>query len=302
MTSAVCATAGARVTDPDLRLTAYVFERMFGEAPDGLRHVPGALTLLGGGEGHALTVGLRWGVTVALAPGPTDLRSMNHHSDRYTDAQGEPPDWAAPALRALTAHKVAGARMVVNRELPLETGLLNGGETYCVVSQALHDLHGTEAAADCDPTSRLGHLTALHARPGQALLLRGDAVERLPCDLAKAGLRLLVMDLGIDRTLPVVHSRLLALTAAAALRAGDLGAFGALLSAGHVRGEFAFDLALDTACGAGALGGLAIGRCVVALAPVRAVPQIRKSVQTMLHGLGERPPRFLTAVPSGPRA
>jgi hypothetical protein len=191
--------------------------------------------------------------------------------------------------------------MVLNRELPIETGLLNGGETYCAVSQALHDLYGTEASMACDPSSVPGHLTALHARPGKALLLQGDYVELLPCDLAGAGLRLLVMDLGVDRSLPTACGRLLVLTAAAALRSGDLAVFGALLTEAHVRGEFVFDLALDTARESGALGGLVVGRCVVALAPVRAVPRIRKSMKAMLHGLAKRPPRFLTAVPSGAR-
>jgi hypothetical protein len=302
MTATLCARPAEPVDDPDLRLTAYVFERVFGDAPCRLRHVPGALTLLGDGRGVALTVGLPWGVIVALGEGPTDLYSMNHQSNRYAETGGASPDWAAPALRALGTQEVAGARMVVNRELPMETGLLNGGETYCAVSQALHDLYGTETSVACDTASAPGHFTALHARPGRALLLQGDRVESLPCDLARAGLRLLVMDLGVDRLLPGGRGRLLALTAAAALRSGDLAAFGALLTEGHVRGEFVFDLALDTARDAGAFGGLVIGRCVVALAPVAAVPRIRKSVKAMLHGLAKRPPRFLTAVPSGPRA
>jgi hypothetical protein len=290
------------VADAEIERTASRFEQVFGDEPGCVRHVPGALTLLSDGGSHALTVGLPWGVVCALGAGPTEIFSMNHDPGRFRPAEGEAvPDWTDPALAALRAHDVAGARMVVNCELPVQMGLFSGGETYSAVSAALRDLHGTEASVTCGASSDPGHLSASRARAGKALLVRGDGVDRLPCDLAGAGMRLLIMDLGVPRMLPRGDGRLLVLTAASALRSGDLAAFGVLLSEGHVRGEFVFDLALDTALEAGALGGLVVGRCLVTLVPAAAVLHVRKNVKGMLHGLAARPPRFLTAVPSGPR-
>ncbi|MFI0350517.1 hypothetical protein [Actinomadura sp. 9N407] len=280
-----------RAADPDMRMTAYVYERVFGEAPGCVRHVPGALTLM---EEPALTIGLPWGVIAAVGPGPTDVYSMNHHTDRYTG--GQPPKWAVPAVAALRAHDALETRVVVHRELPFETGLSNGAETSCAVSQAVRDLYGLPGAPiPYDPAST----TTLHAAPGQALLVTGETVQRLPCDLARAGLRLLIMDLGVDRTHPPAHGH--AERAASALRAGDLAAFGAALTRAHTTSDAPFDLALDAAQGAGALGGLVVGRCAVAVVPLQAVPRVRQRVQQALTGHVRRPPRFLTAVPSGRR-
>ncbi|MEW2359820.1 hypothetical protein [Spirillospora sp. NPDC029432] len=269
-------------------MTAYVFERVFGAAPRAVRHVPGALTLLDG-----LTVGLPWGVVAAAGPGPTGVHSMNHRAAPYTG--GPAPGWAGPAVAALRAHGALESRVAVHRELPFATGLSSGAETFSAVSQALQDLYGLPPVPCGDPAG----VTARHARPGEALLLSGEGAERLPCDLAAAGLRLLVMDPGAGRSLPSApgHGE----RAAAALRAGDLDAFGAVLTSARTRGEPVFDTVLDAARAAGALGGLAVGRCAVALVPLEAVPAVRRRVNAALDGLAGRPPRFLTAVPSGPR-
>jgi hypothetical protein len=283
-----------------------VFERVFGKPPGSVRHVPGALTLLNGGPGpgggRSLTVAIPWGAIVAVGTGPLDLYSMNHHADRHTE--GEPPAWAAPALSALRVHDVPTAQMVVNRELPAQTGLLQGAETFCAVSQALQDIQGRPAPA-LDPASAPcdvpAYMTGLHARSGHALLVKGDhGVEHLPCDLAGKGLRFLIIETGAMDEIPEARCHpLLVETAAAALRARDLEAFGALLDSGHVRGEPALDRALDAAREAGAIGGLVVGRCAVALVPVTAVRRVRKSVKAGLAGSGRRTPRFLTTVPAG---
>jgi hypothetical protein len=274
-------------------MTAYVYERVFGEPPRCARHVPGALTLLES-PGRALTVGLPWGSIAALGPGPTDLYSMNHHGDRYTG--GPVPEWATHPVAALRAHDALQTRVVVQRELPAETGLSSGAETYCAVSRALYDLDGLPPVPfPYDPA----RTTALHAATGQALLVAGGDVERLPFDLARAGLRLLIMDLGVDRPAPAASG--LTERGASALRAGDLAAFGSVLDQARLRGEPSFDIALDAANEAGALGGLVIGRCAVSLVPLKAVPHARQRVKQALTGLVRRPPRFLTAVPAGPR-
>ncbi|MFC5750030.1 hypothetical protein [Actinomadura rugatobispora] len=300
--------AVAEPAAPDIRITAYVFERIFGRPPGSVRHAPGALTLLSSGPGpqgpgpgeRSLTVAVPWGAIVAVGEGPLDLYSMNHHADRHTE--GEPPAWAVPALRALEAHDVPAAQMVVNRELPAQTGLLQGAETFCAVSQALQDINGHQAPSppsvpDGDPA----YLTGLRARSGHALLLRGDhGVEQIPCDLAGEGLRFLIIETGANEEPPEARCHpLLVETAAAALRGRDLEAFGALLDRGHARGEPSLDRALDTAREAGALGGMVVGRCAVALVPVTAVRRVRKNVKAGLAGSTRRPPRFLTTVPAG---
>ncbi|XVQ08967.1 hypothetical protein ACQP1W_41500 [Spirillospora sp. CA-255316] len=284
-----------------------MFERVFGEPPGSVRHVPGALTLLNSGPGpggRSLSVAIPWGAIVAVGAGPLDLYSMNQHADRHTE--GEPPAWAAPALRALRVHDVATAQMVVNCELPAQTGLLQGAETFCAVSQALQDIHGRSAPAldaASAPYDDPAYMTGLYARSGHALLVKGDhGVEHLPCDLAGKGLRLLIIETGVKEKPPEARCHpLLVETAAAALRGRDLEAFGALLDSGHVRGEPALDRALDAAREAGALGGLIAGRCAVALVPVTAVRRVRKNVKASLAGSARRPPRFLTTVPAGHR-
>ena len=274
--------------------------------------MPGTLHLLRGG-GCALTAAIPWGAIAAVGEGPLDLYSMNHHADRHTEKDrggpgepGDPPAWTAPALAALHACGVRAARIVVNRELPAQTGLLRGAETFCAVSQALGEIHGRPvpswaAAYGDDPA----YVTGLHARAGHALFVRGrggsGGIEHVPCDLAAEGLRFLIIETGLTEGPPPGKDRpsLLVEAAAAALRAGDMEVFGALLDDGHVRGEPVLDRALDAAREAGALGGLVAGHCAVALVPVAAVRRVRERVKARLAGSVRRPPRFLTAVPAG---
>ncbi|MFG2003033.1 hypothetical protein ACGFNU_28125 [Spirillospora sp. NPDC048911] len=300
--------------EPEVRITAHIFERAYGSAPAGVWRAPGALTLLGGQP--ALAVALPWGVIVALAAtgdGSAAFYSMNHHTDAFSVghgrlpsalASGGVPEWARAAAEALIAYDGPGTRVMVNRELPAQMGLLTGDETACAVELGLRELHEADGRP-CDasprpsprPSISASYATALNARAKHALLL-SDKIEHLPFDLVTAGLRLLIMDVGCAGAPSPRQDGSLAERAAAALRAGDIAGLGPLLTEAHVRGEPLLDLALDAAHDAGALGGLAIGRCGVALVPMAGVPGIRAAVTSRLAGRARRPPRFLTAVPA----
>lgn len=283
-------------TAPDMRLTAYVFERVFGTAAAAVKRAPAVLHLLDG-----LAVALPWGAVVAggrTEDGTVDLYSMNHHTDRFTASPNgralspaDAPHWAAEPVTALNAHSspVPGTRLVVNRELPAEMGLFTGTETVRATTLVLEKLHGPSATGGTAPCARRSH----------ALLTTPDGVEHLPCDLAAAGLRLLIADIATRPVLaPVPAPERLVRRAAAALREGRPADLGPLLTEAHTFGDPTPDLSLRTAVDAGALGGRAIGACIVAVAPMAAVPRIRGRVTAVLTPHLGRPPRYLTALPA----
>ncbi|RFU40995.1 hypothetical protein DZF91_14160, partial [Actinomadura logoneensis] len=254
-------------------------------------------------RGPALAVALAWGAVVAVGPHPdggVDLFSMNHHTDRCTSLDAA-PDWAAGAVEALRAHAdpPPAVRMVVDCELPAETGLLSGAETVCAAAMALGDLHGPPLASGPSAATP-EYLAALHSRAGHALLITADGPEQVPFDLHAAGLRLLLIDVGAtERAIPAETDPGLVERAAAALRAGYPAGLGPLLTEVHVPGRPTLDLALSAARDAGALGGRALGRCAVALVPLADVPRVRAEVVGRLDGHTHRAPRFLTAVATG---
>lgn len=283
--------------DPEVRVTAHVYERAYGAAPTGAWRAPGGMVLLNGTR-SSLGVALPWGVIIAAGvtdDGSTELYSMNHHADRFSIgrgrlptalASGAVPAWAVPTVEALIAQDAPGVRLVVNCELPAATELLTGAETACVVSMALETLCGKPEL----PNDSASYNVARHAREAHALL----GQEHLPCDLTAAGLRLLIMDVGVPSG---PGARTVEDLPVAALRAGDLPALGPALTEAHIPGEPTLDTALAAALSAGALGGLAVGRCAVALVPMAAVPEVRATVTAALSS-ARRPPRFLTAVPA----
>jgi hypothetical protein len=284
--------------DPEVRVTAHVFERAYGTAPAGAWRAPGGMVLLHGTP--SLGVALPWGVIIAagVTDGSTELYSMNHHADRFSIgrgrlptalASGAVPAWAVPTVEALIAQGAPGVRLVVNCELPAATELLTGAETACVVSMVLETLCGRPEP----PNDSASYNVARHAREAHALI----GLEHVPCDLTAAGLRLLIMDVGVPSGPGARTEGDIALRGAAALRAGDLPALGPLLTEAHVPGEPTLDTALAAAAEAGALGGLAVGRCAVTLVDMTAVPKVRAAVTTALSS-ARRPPRFLTAVPA----
>ncbi|MEV5572816.1 hypothetical protein AB0L06_22450 [Spirillospora sp. NPDC052269] len=330
--------------DPEIRITAHMYERVFGVPPATLRRAPGGLTLLGGPppppppsadappttaahtppSAPALAVALAWGAIVAAGPNPdggVDLYSMNRHTERCTSLD-DVPEWAVHVVEALRAHAdpPPPARMVVDRELPAETGLLSGTEVVCAAAMALGDLHGPPAASVPSAVAP-EYLAALHSRAGHALLITEAGPEQIPFDLAAAGLRLLIIDVGVAEEAPAATTPArgtpaggtlaggtvkasdlgqdIVESAAEALRAGYPAGLGPLLTEAHMPGRPTLDLALTAARDAGALGGRSLGRCAVALVPLAVVPRVRAEVVARLEGHVARPPRFLTAVASG---
>ncbi|MBO2453851.1 hypothetical protein J4573_42645 [Actinomadura barringtoniae] len=288
--------------DPEVRVTAHVYERAYGSAPAGAWRAPGGMVLLNGSPA-SLGVALPWGVIIAAGvtdDGSTELYSMNHHADRFSIgrgrlptalASGAVPAWAVPTVEALIAQEAPGVRLVVNCELPAATELLTGAETACVVSMVLEALCGKPEL----PNESASYNVARHAREAHALVgTEHLPAEHLPCDLTAAGLRLLIMDVGVSSG---PGARTVDALPIAALRAGNLAALGPALTEAHVPGESTLDTALAAALSAGALGGLAVGRCAVALVPMTAVPNVRATVTAALSS-ARRPPRFLTAVPA----
>ncbi|MUN36031.1 hypothetical protein [Actinomadura litoris] len=124
---------------PDLWVVGYVFEQVFGRAPETVQRVPATLALLDG-----WTVTLPWGAVAAAHrtdDGSVSLYSMNHY--RMAPVS-DMPEWAAEASAALAAFATPapGTRLLLNRELPAALGLLNGDETVQATTRALNDLHG----------------------------------------------------------------------------------------------------------------------------------------------------------------
>ncbi|REE95367.1 hypothetical protein [Thermomonospora umbrina] len=273
-------------TDPEVRLTGHVYGQEYDDVPEGAWRAPGELTLLGGPKA-ALTVALPWGAIVVAAShrGRSELYSLNHHDRRVAQAPDDLPPWARPCQRALDAAPTdAGLRMVVNRVLPHPMALLSGAETFNAVSLALRDLYGLDLPVDA-------------YAPAQAVLAcAGAEPEPVPFDLRAAGLRLVLIEVGSATGAPGPAAVTSPHEVVAA--AQDLLALGPALTRAHRWGTEPLDAALDAAVAAGALGGRAIGCCVVALAPMSRMRDIREAVTARLVGVARRPPRFLTAVPA----
>jgi hypothetical protein len=282
-------------TSPEIRMTAYVFERVHGSPPAAIHRALIGLPLLDG-----LTIALPWGTIAAAGPSSaSSLYSVNHHTDGAAPLSGPVPHWARESAAVLNSHSdpAPGTRLVINREIPAETGLLTGAETAAATFLAVQTLHGPPAG----PHPLTGHpayKTALHARAAHAVLTTPGTLQHVPFDLAAAGLRVLIIDLGArhSSTLPTPSGA--AARAAAALRTSGPSALGPLLTDAHTFGDPLPDRALRTALDAGALGGRKIGACVVTLAPTGALPKIRSALTTSLTPDLPRPPRLLTALPA----
>ncbi|WP_019631246.1 hypothetical protein [Actinomadura atramentaria] len=292
---------------PEVRRTGEVFGRVHGREPDTVRRVHGGVSLFDGADGTALALALPWGVVVAAGPsgdGRVDVRAADRPADPFAApawglaAAGPVPAWAAPAVAALVGHAVPApaVRLVLHRELPEETDLVDGGAVRCAVSLALGDVFGPPAGAAPAPSA--SYTASLRAREAHAVLVAGGEVRHLPCDLATAGLRLLVADLGPGAPPPVRAAAPPGLLdrAVATLRTGNLAELGPLLTEAHVPGASPADEALAAARDGGALGGRALGRCVVALVAAPDVPDVEAAIRARL-GIGDE--GFRVATPSG---
>jgi galactokinase len=290
--------AGRLDLDPDIRLTGYAYQEVFGQPPAVVWQVPGTVTLLASGP-LRLTVAARWGAIAAAGPQPgglVELVRMERPGDRTRlapaqAAAGTGPAWAGTGLRAART----GAAVLVNTSPPPGSGLGTGAATEAAIGLALGEL----AAAGLVPppgAAGLGPHALLGGRP-------------LPFDLAAVGLRLLVIDprvRGVPQPAPAERAPVAA--AAAALAAGDIAALGPMLTAVHhsLDRDRVQDLAVSAALAAGALGARMItdgpGRPACALLPAARLASVRAAVVAAFAAARLRPPRLLTVSPAdGPR-
>jgi galactokinase len=279
---------------PELRLTFAGYYEEFGCPPAAVWRVPGIVTLLASGPAR-LTVAVPWGAIAAAGPGEDgvlELIRMERPGERdrvpIADADTDTaavrgPAWMGGGLAAARE----GTRLLVRSDLPDGVGAGAAAAVKAAIRLCLDD----RAA---------GGGGAAHAR-GCAVL----GARRLPCELASAGLRLMLIDTRVrrdDQSPPAEDSPVAA--AAAAATAGNFALLGALLTAAHQAQprDDVQHVAVSGALRAGALGARAItdgqGRPVCALVPVEKVADVRASVCDEFARGGHRPPRFLTFTPA----
>ena len=305
--------------EPELRLTAYLYEQVFGHKPTLVTSAPGALTLFGAaGDRYALAIPLKWGATVAAAPRDDDMVDLRSGSQagkeltRPLSALAELPHWAERPLAvvstvAAAGHTLGGMSLLVGTALPEGAGMQSDVGLTSVVAAALAGLFGVDLTLG--QRSDLGDLPAQLA----SLICPDDmavqvdtwtmAAELVPCDLVGAGLRLMLIDLGDSVSTSPSGARELALAGVEVLRAGDLTALGPLFGqATSFAGDPVAAAVAAAACAAGALGsGTLPGGCLMALVPTDRLSPVRAAVTDVWPGT--RVPKFLTAVPSrGARA
>lgn len=281
---------------PGLRLALYGYQARFGCPPDSVWRVPGTLTLLASGP-KRLTVATPWEAIVATGPGEDgvfELIRLERPGERdcvlvAAAGAGRGPAWTGSGLMPtgseLTARRT-GARLLIRSDLP--------------------DGAGAGTAAAIETAIRLGVGDAAlepHIRHSVGCAMLGP--RQVPCDLATAGLRLVLIDTRVRGTVRSASAEdspvAVAATAAAA---GDFTLLGALLTAAHEKQpcDSVQRAAVAAALRAGALGARAIadgpGRPVCVLAPVGRVTDVRATVGGEFARSGYRPPRFLTFTPA----
>jgi hypothetical protein len=293
----------SRVDAPaEVRMVPYTYLRMFGRQPAVVSAAPGGLCLLADPEAD-LAVAVPWGAVVAGTArddGVLELRSRNRPAEGVRLGPDEwsadrAPTWARPAIRAVVRLReagfgIGGATLVVHTGLPESLSIPTAAGTAAATIRAFTELYGlsgtTGVAADAAESA------ALTARAGEAVLHRSDAtVDRVPCDLAAAGLRLLVVEPGVTVRRPAPASPAGAVVRAAdALRGGDLAGFGRLLTTGEPHP------AVAAANAAGALGASSHPVLCVLL-HAADLTRVRVAVRAALPP-GTYRPRFLTATPA----
>lgn len=284
---------------PELRMACYSFREEFGSPPTVVWRVPGTVTLLASGPDLRLSVATPWGAIAVAVPrddSALELVLMERPGTREqltvaSAASGESPSWAGRGL----ALARGGASLLVSTELPAGTGVGAAAATETAIRRCLDDC----------ASAKTGVTDAARSAAAAAIPRAALGNWRLPLDLAAAELRLVVIDTRIRGTVMPAQSEYSSLDAAAgAIGAGDMEAFGALLTAAHrarPRNK-AQDLAVTAALRSGALGARAIadgpGRPALALVPVDRLPDVRASVSSTFARYGLRVPRLLTFTPA----
>jgi galactokinase len=291
---------------PGLRIATSAYLTLFGRPPATVWLVPGAVTLLANGP-LRLTVATPWGTTGAVGPRDDDLIEvvkLEHPGERASltvseAASGAGPEWAGTGLMAARG----GATLLVKAELPEGSGVGARAATQAAIRLCLSGADSPRedlAAGSAAGSAVLGTPVAGGARGGS---------QRLPFDLAAAGLRLVIIDTRVrgEPLSPPAESSPMAV-AAKALGEGDITAIGPLLTAAHeaMDCEDVQRVAVSAALRAGALGARALtdgpGRPACALVPAGRLADVRAGVCAWFARSSLRPPRFLTFAPAqGPR-
>lgn len=149
-------------------------------------------------------------VTVQSDAGPRSPMSFS-----VAASPGEVEDWGAYVAGVFWAFRsagrpVSGADLTITSDVPRGAGLSSSAALECAIAVALNDLHdldldATTLALLCQkaendyvgaPTGSLDQMAAMHGKAGHVVLLDAlsSAAEPIPCDLAAAGLSLLIVD------------------------------------------------------------------------------------------------------------
>lgn len=213
------------------------FHALYGRAPAGVFSAPGRLNLAGEytdfNDGFALPFATPQRTRVAMAPrqdGRITLSSLQQ-AERVevaadAVAPGRQSGWGTYPLGSLWALREAlgdaslasgGFDVLVDSDLPVGAGLASSAALVSATSVALDALYGLEleriALARAGqraenvmvgaPTGILDHMASLLSREGEALLLdcRAQSAERIPLDLAGAGLTILAVNSGVQHAL-----------------------------------------------------------------------------------------------------
>jgi len=286
---------------PAVRMTLHGFQAEFGGLPATVWRVPGTVTLLASGP-LRLTVAAPWSAVAAAGPGPDGIIEMvlmerpgeHERVPAAAAAAGYGPVWAGRGLALADGPAgdgqpagYPGTRLLVRAELPDGAGAGLAGAVETSIGRCL----GNPAARGPGAEHASGH-AVLGSRP-------------VPCDLAAAGLRLMLIDTRVRRAPQQAPAEDSPVTqAAAAMATGDFAALGALLSAADEvhPGDGVQRAAVWAALRAGALGGRAVtdgpGRPVCVLVPASRIAAVRAAVGAEFAQSGARPPRCLTFTPA----
>jgi galactokinase len=206
------------------------FREAYGSDPAGVWHAPGRVNLIGEhtdyNDGFVLPFAVPWGVTAAVSPRTDDrirLVSLQASGERQDlDTPEAARGWARyPAGVIWTLREkglaVAGADILVDGDVPKGAGLSSSAALEVATAIALDDLYGLalepiELAEICQssenefvgmPCGIMDQAASLLSREGHVLLLDCRSLARriIPFDLARHGLRLLIINTGVHHEL-----------------------------------------------------------------------------------------------------